>query len=101
MRRDVEVGDERRVAYLAGGIDNLGGIVLVLPLDDLAEGVFDGRVVTLNEVTVDKLDRKAGFACRRVSSEVLKAGGQAGSTERTHQLICCRQWQSCAAWGRP
>lgn len=51
-------GDQKaRTAYLAGGVDDLGGIVLVLIADDLAESVLDGGVVALNKVTVDELDR--------------------------------------------
>ena len=53
----------KRNAYLAGRIDDLGGIFLVLVTDDLAKRVLDGGIVALHKVTVDKLDRQARFAC--------------------------------------
>lgn len=43
------------MSYLTGGVDDLGGIVLALEFDDLAEGVLDGGVVALDEVAIDKL----------------------------------------------
>lgn len=44
--------------YLAGGVDDLSGELLAFVLDDLAEGVLNCRVVALDEVAVDELDRK-------------------------------------------
>ncbi|KAK7189984.1 hypothetical protein PSPO01_03705 [Paraphaeosphaeria sporulosa] len=38
----VQTRGDARAAYLAGGIDDLGGIFLVLVADDLAERVLDG-----------------------------------------------------------
>lgn len=48
--------------YLTSGINNLGGIFLTLVLDDFAEGVFNGRVIALNEVAINELDSKRRFA---------------------------------------
>lgn len=59
MRKD------RSASYLTGSIDNLGGVVLALVSDHLAEGVLNGRVVALDEVAVDELDCERGFACVR------------------------------------
>lgn len=44
--------------YLAGGVDDFSGELLAFVLDDLAESVLNCRVVALDEVAVDKLDRK-------------------------------------------
>ncbi len=41
--------------YLASGIDDLCCEILVLVANDLAEGVLDGRIVTVNKMAVDKL----------------------------------------------
>lgn len=49
--------------YLTSSIDNLSGEVLALESNHLAEGVLNGRVVALDEVAVNKLDRKRGFTC--------------------------------------
>ena len=49
--------------YLAGGVDDFGSVVVVLVFDDAREGVFDGGVVRLDEVTVDELYSEGGFAC--------------------------------------
>lgn len=86
-----------RAAYLAGGVDDLGGIFLGLVANDLAEGVLDGGVVALDKVAVDKLHRQAGFAWGAAVSRA--AWACAGAC--TYRRLCCRQWQSCAAWGRP
>jgi hypothetical protein len=48
----------KKAAYLTRGIDDLGREVLGLVADDFAEGVFDGGVVALDEVTIDELDGK-------------------------------------------
>jgi len=61
--RGCKGGDQKaRAAYLAGGIDDLGRIFLILIADDLAERVLDGGVVALYKVTVDELHRQARFA---------------------------------------
>src|SRR6478752_4723666 len=77
----VQTRGDARAAYLAGGIDDLGGIFLVLVADDLAERVLDGGIVALDEVAVDELHRQARFAwaVRRVP------GGVGGST---HRRLC-------------
>ena len=49
--------------YLASGVDDLCRELLPFVLDDLAESVFNCRVVTLNEVAVDELDCKRRLAC--------------------------------------
>lgn len=57
------------VTYLAGRVDDLGGIIHALVADDLAERVLDRGVVALDEVAVYELDRERGFACKRDSSD--------------------------------
>lgn len=67
---------ERNVAkYLASRVDDLSCEVLVFIPDDLAECVLNGRVVTVHEVTVDKLHRQtrlACAACQRSTSHMLR-----------------------------
>jgi hypothetical protein len=60
------LGVEDAVLVLAGGVDHLDGKVMVAVADDLAESVFDGRVVRVDEVPVDILHCEGGFACARV-----------------------------------
>lgn len=52
------------VFILTSGIDDLDGEILVAIADDLTEGVFDGRVIGVDEVAIDVLYGKRGFACR-------------------------------------
>lgn len=52
---------------LTCSIDNLGGKFSAFVLDDFAECVFNGRVVALHKVAVDKLDRQRRFAYTMVS----------------------------------
>lgn len=89
QRRGNKEGEER--AYLAGGIDDLGGVVLVLIPDDFAEGVLDGGVVALDKVAVDELHRQARFAY------AVRGVRLSCNWRVTHRRLCCRQWQSCAA----
>lgn len=96
------LGVEDAVFILASGVDHLDGKVMVAVADDLAESVFDGRVVGVDKVAVDVLHCEGGFACARV---VLLGGGYfcrlgdktrvAG--EEAYQQIYCRRWPSCAA----
>lgn len=53
--------------YLASSINDLGGVLLALVLDDLTEGVLDGGVVALYEMTVHELHRERGFTLSNVS----------------------------------
>lgn len=66
--------------YLASGVDDLGGELLAFVLDDLAEGVFNCRVVALDKVAVDELHRKRGLAC--VVASVLQLQLQACDSHR-------------------
>lgn len=59
---------------LAGSVDDFRREVLSLEANRLAEGVFNGRVVALNEVAVDKLDRQGGFACQASVSVPVSCG---------------------------
>ena len=52
---------EDGVFVLAGRVDDFHRVVMVLVVDNLAERVFDGRVVGVDKVTVDILDRKGAF----------------------------------------
>lgn len=63
---DKVLGVENAVFVLAGGVDHLDGKVMVAVADDLAESVFDGRVVRVHEVAIDILHCEGGFACVRV-----------------------------------
>lgn len=47
-----------RRSYLSSSVDDLGGILLALVLDNSREGVFDGGIVRFDEVILDKLHRK-------------------------------------------
>ena len=92
---------ENAVFILASGVDHLDGKVMVAVADDLAESVFDGRVVGVDKVAVDVLHCERGFACARV---VLLGGGyfcwlgdKTGVGEKAYQQIYCRRWPSCAA----
>lgn len=71
MRRSRVIGK----TYLAGGVDDLSGELLTFVLDDLAESVFNRRVVALDKVAVDELDRKRRLAC--VVASVLQSQLQA------------------------
>lgn len=43
---------------MARRVDYLGREFLALVLDDFAEGVLNGRVIALDEVSIDKLHRQ-------------------------------------------
>lgn len=45
-------------AYLSSSINDLGGKLLALVLDDRAESVLNGRVVALDKVVLDELHSK-------------------------------------------
>lgn len=94
-----------QATYLAGGINDLGRKLLVLVPYDLAKRILDGWIIALDEVTVDELNRQAGFACTSWSV----GGAPAFTRERrrrlrlelagsTHRQLYCRQWQSSVAW---
>ena len=51
------------VLVLSCCVDDFGCIVLVLVTDDLGKGVFNGRIVSVDEVTVDKLNCEGALAC--------------------------------------
>jgi hypothetical protein len=121
MRGDMAaLGRGCTLAYLSSGIYDLGGIVLTLDPDHLAEGVLDGGVVALDKVAIDELYGKRGFACApkkkivAMSAFVIFApprpgrtfrnGDGAGKTELvvfvcvfTDRLIGCRQWRLFSA----
>ena len=42
--------------YLSGHIDDLHCIILAFVLDNFAERIFDGGIVTINEQIIHKLD---------------------------------------------
>ena len=62
MDSDEVLRVKNAVLILAGRVDNLQRIVLVLNLDFFAESVLDGGVVALDEVIVDVAHREGGFA---------------------------------------
>lgn len=49
--------------HLAGGVNYLCRELLAFVFDNLAECVFDCRIVALDKVAVDELYRKRGLAC--------------------------------------
>jgi hypothetical protein len=53
---------ENGVLVLPRRVDDLESEVLIPVADDLAESVFDGRVVRVDEMAVDELDCEGGFA---------------------------------------
>ena len=62
--------------YLAGGVDDLGRIVLALEPDDLAEGVLYRGVVAFDEVAIDELNGERRFAYMVESSRHPPRQGQ-------------------------
>lgn len=56
MDADEVLAVEYRVLVLAGRVDDLGEVVLVLVANRLGEGVFDGGVVTIYKVPIDELN---------------------------------------------
>lgn len=104
--------------YLASCVDDFSCKVLVLVADHLAEGVLDGRVVALDEMAVDELNRQARLAYNmgcvyvRISvwfvflcpvpdsctTRVRARSVWLGARRRTYRRLCCPQWQSCVAW---
>ncbi len=44
------------VAHLSSGVDDLCRKLLTLMLDNFAESVLDGWIITLNKMTIDELD---------------------------------------------
>lgn len=49
-------------SYLTSCVDNLSGVLLALILNNLTEGVFDRRIITLYEVPIYKAHGEGGFA---------------------------------------
>lgn len=105
------------VLVLPGRVDNLRQVVLPLVPDRLGEGVLDGRVVALDEATVDELDRERRLACAQPnevslpsiegppptqneaqSREMQSGRGGSAALAKTYRQPGCRQWPSCAAW---
>lgn len=58
-----DVGHKENLMYLTSRVDNLRREILALVADDFAEGVLNGRVVALDEVSVDELYCQTRFAC--------------------------------------
>lgn len=50
------------MSYLSGRIDNLRCEILAIVLDDAAEGVLNGGIITLYEVALDEADRERRLA---------------------------------------
>lgn len=74
--------------YLARRVDNLSRKVLILIPDDLAERVFNSRIVAVHKVPVDKLHRQTRLAC---------AACQRGTS---HMLRTTLARAQCAPWHR-
>ena len=56
--------------YLSSSVDDFCRILLGLVLDGLAERILNGRIVALDEMSVDELDGERGFACRVDSADM-------------------------------
>lgn len=78
----------RNVTYLAGGIDDFGSIVLALVADDLAERIFDGRVVALDKVAVYELHGERRFTCASKQSSACESGCGAESSNKRETGRC-------------
>ena len=65
---------EYSILILASGIDHLDGEVLVPVSNDFTKRVFDRRVVGIDEVAIDVLDRERALAWDMVSYMDLKWG---------------------------
>ena len=50
------------LAYLARCIDNLRRVILTAIFDHLPKVVFNGGIVAVDKVALDKLHREGGFA---------------------------------------
>lgn len=65
------VGRKEKLKYLSSGIDNLGGIILVLVLDHFAKSVLNGWIVAVDKVAVDELHRHTRLACAKQRGSVM------------------------------
>lgn len=97
---DEVLGVQDGVFILAGRIDNLQRVVLVLNLHFLAKRVLDGGVIALDEVVID-----VAHGQRRLAYRVEKKESVAAQPERpkhllreTNRLNDCQQWQAFGAW---
>lgn len=68
MDADKVLAVQDGVLVLAGRVDDLGEVVLVLVADGLGEGVFDRGVVAIYKVPVDELHGQGGFAFSSIST---------------------------------
>lgn len=55
--------NDRGRSYLSSGVDDLGGILLALVLNNSRKGVFDGGIVRFDKVILDELHRKRRLPC--------------------------------------
>ena len=91
-------------AYLSGRINDLGREVLAFIFDDTTEGILNGWIITINKVTVDKLDRQRGFACNRGQISTAadnKLGNNGLIIVRAYRQLDCRQWPFYVALKAP
>ena len=79
--------NEYALTNLASSVDNFGRKVLSLVSYCLAECVLDRRVIAINKVPVDELNRKRRFAYRLAVSELGDQIEQTGTYLRSG----CRQ----------
>jgi len=63
MNADELSAVENSVFILSCGVDNLGGIILVLVANDFGKGVLDGRVIGIDKVSINELDCQGALAC--------------------------------------
>jgi hypothetical protein len=75
--RDTMQGEKKSSQYLTGRVYNLGRKLLVLVPNHIAEGVLNGRVVSVDKVAVDQLPCQTRLACM---------ASQSGTSQISHAL---------------
>lgn len=60
------------MSYLSSCVNNLCCKVLVLVSYDFGKGVFNGRVIGVDKVTVNILDREGALACDERVSQLIR-----------------------------
>lgn len=58
-----DVPPQLLIAHLSRRIDNVELEILSFVLDRLLKSILNSRVVRIDEMRVDELDRQRGFAC--------------------------------------
>jgi len=102
--RDAMRGEKKTSKYLAGRVDNLSRIILVLVSYQLAECVLNSRIVAVDKVAVNELHRQTRLSCAvsvgyfshasatrsRSSNAQQLTDGSAAHNGHLPLLWCCR-----------